>query len=203
MKQEKATPENTPVLETPRLLLRRFRKEDAKAALSIFGDAEVNTFLPWFPVKTEQEALDFLEERYFSLYRKPGGYGYAICLKDEDVPVGYLGVSPREPFDFGYGLKRQLWGNGIITEAGRAVIARVKADGLPYLTATHDRNNPRSSAVMRRLGMTYRYSYLEQWQPKNIPVVFRMYQMNFTVDPAWSYPGYWEKYPEHLTEPGL
>lgn len=32
---------------------------------------------------------------------------------------------------------------------------------------------------MKRLGMVYQYSYMEQWQPKDIPVTFRMYQMNF------------------------
>ncbi len=31
---------------------------------------------------------------------------------------------------------------------------------------------------MRNLGMVYQYSYEEQWQPKDIPVVFRMYQLN-------------------------
>ena len=31
---------------------------------------------------------------------------------------------------------------------------------------------------MRKLGMTYRYSYEELWQPKNFPVIFRMYQLN-------------------------
>lgn len=60
--------------------------------------------------------------------------------------------------------------------------AQAKADGMPFVTATHDRENPRSGAVMQRLGMRYAYSYTELWQPKNIPVVFRMYQISF--DPA-------------------
>ena len=32
---------------------------------------------------------------------------------------------------------------------------------------------------MQKLGMKYRYSYGEQWQPKNRFVIFRMYQLNF------------------------
>ena len=31
---------------------------------------------------------------------------------------------------------------------------------------------------MKRIGMSYRYSYKELWQPKNFPVIFRMYQLN-------------------------
>ena len=65
-----------------------------------------------------------------------------------------------------------------MTEAGRAVIEQVKKDGLLYITATHDKNNPRSGGVMRNVGMKYQYSYKEQWQPKNILVKFRMYQLN-------------------------
>ncbi len=39
----------------------------------------------------------------------------------------------------------------------------LRQDGIPYITATHDKNNPRSGDVMRRLGMKYCYSYEEQW----------------------------------------
>ena len=75
----------------------------------------------------------------------------------------------------------------------------LKNSGLPYITATHDVNNPRSGAVMKKLGMTYKYSYLEQWQPKNIPVTFRMYQRNFDEN-AQTYMEYWNKYQEHFVE---
>ena len=64
--------------------------------------------------------------------------------------------------DLGYGLRREFWRRGLVTEAGRAVIDRLKRDGVPYITATHDVNNPRSGEVMRRLGMRYQYSYEEQ-----------------------------------------
>ena len=54
--------ENTPTLLTPRLILRRFTPEDAPALFALLRDEEVNTFLPWFPVKTLEEAqqLSFL-----------------------------------------------------------------------------------------------------------------------------------------------
>ena len=64
--------------------------------------------------------------------------------------------------DLGYGLRREFWRRGLVTEAGRAVIDQLKRDGVPYITATHDVNNPRSGEVMRRLGMRYQYSYEEQ-----------------------------------------
>lgn len=49
----------------------------------------------------------------------------------------------------------------------------------PDIAATHDINNPESGKVMRAIGMKCRYSCGELWQPKNIPIAFRMHQLNF------------------------
>ena len=46
---------------------------------------------------------------------------------------------------------------------------QLRKDGVLFITATHDVNNPRSGAVMRAIGMKYCYSYEEQWQPKDFP----------------------------------
>lgn len=193
---------NTPVLETERLILRRFTKEDAEAVFLIYSDKEVNTYLPWFPLKTMEEAEAFLEERYLRIYEEPQGYRYAVCLKEDPAPIGYINVSMDESRDFGYGLRKEFWHRGIVTEGGRAVIGQLKKDGLPYITATHDINNPRSGQVMKRLGMEYQYTYKEQWQPKDIPVRFRMYQMNLDGNRERVYRGYWDRYPEHEVEKG-
>ena len=53
---------------------------------------------------------------------------------------------------------------------------------------------------MRNIGMKYQYSYEEQWQPKNIPVVFRMYQLNFDNNYEFVYKEYWNKYKNHFIE---
>lgn len=61
----------------------------------------------------------------------------------------------EEPHDLGYGLRKEFWHKGIATEAGKAVVELVRKDGVPYITATHDRNNPKSGNVMRKVGMKY------------------------------------------------
>ena len=83
------------------------------------------------------------------------------------------------------------------------MIAQVKKDGLPYITATHDRNNPRSGGVMRNVGMKYQYSYEEQWQPKNILVTFRMYQLNLDGEKGRVYKKYWDSSDVHFIEAGI
>ena len=72
--------------------------------------------------------------------------------------------------------------------------------GIPYITATHDVNNPRSDNVMKNIGMTYRYSYEELWQPKNFKVIFRMYQLNFDGQNERVYQKYWSQSANHFIE---
>lgn len=185
--------ENTPTLQTERLILRRFVPGDAGALFSLLRDEEVNTFLPWFPLTTPEEAERFLQERFFAYYDKPSAYRYALCLREDDIPIGYICLSNDESHDFGYSLKKEFWHRGLVTEGARAVVERIRAAGYPYITATHDVHNPRSGGVMKNLGMTYRYSYVEQWQPKNIPVTFRMYQVNLDGCTGRVYREYWEQ----------
>lgn len=191
---------NTPMLETERLILRKFTENDLEALFLILKDEEVNRFLPWFPMKNLEETLEFYEERYAAQYAKPQGYAYAICLKEDDIPIGYIKVDMEENHDFGYGLRKEFWHRGIVTEAGKAVVEQVKKDGLTYITATHDKENPRSGNVMKKLGMKYCYSYEERWQPKDITVIFRMYQLNFDGNDDRVYKKYWYQYENHFVE---
>ena len=194
------TMKNTPTLETERLILRKFTEEDMEALFLILKDEEVNRFLPWYPMKNLEETKAFYAERYAAKYAQPQAYAYAICLKSDNVPIGYIKVDMEEHHDFGYGLRKEFWHKGIVTEAGKAVIEQVKKDGLPYITATHDRNNPRSGGVMQNVGMKYRYSYEEQWQPKDFPVIFRMYQLNFDGRDDFVYKKYWNLHENHFVE---
>lgn len=194
---------NTPALETRRLVLRAFTERDLDALFLIPRDKEANRFLPWYPVESLEETKAFYEGRYAPLYALPRAYAYAICLKEDGYPIGYINVSMEEHHDLGYGLRKEFWHRGIATEAARAVIEQVKRDGMPFVTATHDRNNPRSGGVMRNVGMRYRYSYEEQWQPKDIPVVFRMYQLNLDGVESRVYRGYWDNSTVRFVEKGV
>lgn len=190
-------------LETERLILRKFTKNDLNALYEIFCDEEVNRFLPWFPLKTMEEARTFYEKQFADKYNQKKGYYYAICLRKDNVPIGYMNVGTEDSFDFGYGLRKEFWHQGIVTEAGKAVIEQLKKDRIPYITATHDIENPRSGNVMKKLRMRYQYSYKEQWQPKNILVTFRMYQLNLDGKTDRIYKKYWENSDTHFVETDL
>ena len=71
------------------------------------------------------------------------------------------------------------------------------------ITATHDVNNPRSGAVMKKLGMTYQYSYIEYWKPKGFLVTFRMYPLNLDGQTDRVSQGHWDRYPVHFVEKNI
>lgn len=172
-------------------MLRPFSLKDAEALFDIIGDTDTNRFLPMFPPKDVGEAEEILRKRYLPDAARPNRAVYAVTLKTDGTLVGYVTVSDGESRDLGYAVHREFQGRGIATEAALAVLKAMKGSGVPYLTATHDVNNPKSGNVMRKIGMTYRYSYEELCKPKNELVVFRLYQINFDGSDD-VYRAYWD-----------
>lgn len=162
--------------------MRKFELRDADELFRILSDEEVNRFLPWFPHKTREETLRFMQDSVFADYDKAIAYRYAVILRSESRVIGYLsflGIDEKERSgDIGYGLLREYWGSGIMTEVVKALLFRLKADGFRYATATHDVQNPASGRVMQKCGMRYVRTYPEFWQPKGIWVNFNLYRID-------------------------
>lgn len=187
-------------IETERLVLRPFAEDDAEALFEILKDEEVNTFLPMFPLKNIGEAKAYIQDKHLAVTSGKVRLYHAVCLKGSNTPVGYVNISGDDSNDLGYGLRKEFWRKGICSEACIALVKMLKRSGLPYITATHDVNNPGSGKVMQAAGMEYKYSYNELWQPKNIPVTFRMYQLNLDGRKARVYKKYWNKYPHFIED---
>lgn len=185
-------------LETDRLILRKFENQDMGALYLLLKGEEENTFLPWFPVKSIEETRAFYEKRFANKE-----YCFAICLKGDHYPIGYIKADMDDSHDLGYALRKEFWHKKIVTEASKALVEQLKKDRIPYITATHDKNNPRSGGVMRQTGMKYCYSYEEQWQPKNFLVTFRMYQLNLDGQEDRVYQKYWNLHHTHFVEKNI
>lgn len=193
--EAKLTKNHIPVLTSERLILRPFTQDDIQAILNIHQDQDVNRFLPWYPLESLQQAKLFYQEHY----ENTSDYAWAICLKEDDIPIGYVHVSQEDAYDFGYGLCQSFWHQGIVSEAAKIALEWIKDhSNIPFITATHDINNPYSGAVMQKLGMKYCYSYVELWQPKNCEVTFRMYQKNFDCPQDYVYEQYKKMYPSFV-----
>ena len=206
----------TEILETERLVLRRFVPDDAEALRLMCSDERVTRFLPFETLRGAEDAARLLEEKFLSWYRRadetasslaaaaadasacdaegPLDARWAICERGSSEPGGFIEVSPGEAHDVGYALRRESWGLGYAREALAAVISWARRRGYSRLTATHDIDNPRSGAVMIACGMTPRYAYRERWLPKKPEVVFCMHQIDLVCG-AEEYRGYAERWP--------
>lgn len=98
-----------PCLETKRLILRSFTEDDTDALYLLLRDQEVNTFLPWFPVKNKAEANQFYKERLAASTKRNRPIRMQICFKEDPRPIGYVTVGMVDSYDFGYTLR-----NGIL-----------------------------------------------------------------------------------------
>ena len=190
------------ILETERLVLRKLEQSDFREACKLLQDPEV--MYAYEGAFSDQEVQVWLD-KMFRRYENDGFALWAVVEKGSGELIGQCGITYQEynggwvP-EVGYLFRKEFWHKGIVTEASKALVELLKKDGIPYITATHDKNNPRSGNIMQQLGMKYCYSFKEQWQPKNILVTFRMYQLNFDGQENRIYKKYWNLYDEHFIE---
>jgi RimJ/RimL family protein N-acetyltransferase len=148
-----------PVLETPRLLLRPHRPEDAAeliAQLSVkeVADGTLNVPHPYPP----ERATEFIAEQPLR-HASGKGIAWAITWREDGRLIGGVGFALTRAHrrgELGYWVARPEWGKGIATEASRAAVEYAfSVLELHRVDAHHYVENPASGAVMRRLGMQY------------------------------------------------
>lgn len=158
-------------LRTERLLLRRWRVEDA-AALAPVLEANVGRLRGWIPARVAEPAeVAELERRLAVNVRRfddDREWRYAVVLPESGAIVGEVSLFPRteaarvalaeaDRAEIGYWLDVGVTGRGLATEAARAMLdlARRLAADAPALRAVEircDARNAPSAAVPRRLG---------------------------------------------------
>ena len=147
-------------LETPRLVLRPFVKEDARALYENWAnDPEVTKYLTWPTYQSIDTAYEILDI-WTKQYSDPTFYQWAIELKELGEPIGSISVVNRDDrvdmVEIGYCIGKNWWGQGIMTEALGAVIGFFFGEvGVQRIEAGHDPNNPASGVVQSKCGMKY------------------------------------------------
>jgi [ribosomal protein S5]-alanine N-acetyltransferase len=109
------------ILQTPRLLLRRFTEADAVLLLQLNSNPEVLKYLHEPLLKTEEQALQVLQNIILPQYKNNLGR-WAIHLKSTNEFIGWCGLKylvDTDEIDLGYRLMQQFWGNGYAFEAAK------------------------------------------------------------------------------------
>jgi Acetyltransferases, including N-acetylases of ribosomal proteins len=148
-------------LETNRLILRRFVKEDAVAMYKNWAsDNEVTKYLTW-PTHSSLEISQCVTEDWLHSYSNQNYYQWAIVLKDNgDEPIGCISVvnmnEKVSAAHIGYCIGRSWWHQGITSEALKAVMDFLfDVVEVNRIEARHDPRNPNSGKVMKKCGMKY------------------------------------------------
>ena len=151
----------TQLLETDRLLLRRFTLDDAEAMYQNWAsDTEVTKYLMWPAHKSVSMSQDVLKE-WVSSYEQPTTYQWAITIKSESPePIGCIGVVHQNEAiamaHIGYCIGRKWWHQGFTSEALKAVMEFLfDTVGINRIESRHDPHNPNSGQVMKKCGMLY------------------------------------------------
>lgn len=152
--------QGTKTILTSRLILRRFRSEDADAAYRNWCSSDqVTRFLTW-PTHLNVNVTRSVIDDWVTSYQDPRSYQWAIELQELCEPIGSISVvnvdDDVDAIEIGYCLGQPWWHRGIMTEALAAVTNYFFDEvGANRVCAKHDADNPRSGAVMKACGLTY------------------------------------------------
>ena len=155
-----------PVLITDRIILRELRKEDAADLLVFRGDAEEQRFNSE-PLQTLEQSVALIEEVRGD-YAAQTGLPWALTLKSSGRVVGLFGYHHWDHYhrraDIGYDLARELWGQGLATEALTAAIRFGFSEmQLNRIEAQTIADNEPSTRLLGRLGFALEGTRRSYW----------------------------------------
>jgi RimJ/RimL family protein N-acetyltransferase len=146
------------LIETERLLVRRFRRADAVPLAEYRSDPEVARYQSWDAPFTLLRAETAVANFIASDPDKAGWFQYAIERQADRVLIGDVAVHLHDNLmqaEIGFTLAVPYQKQGFATEAVRAVLDRLfRVQGLHKVTGECDARNVASAGLMERLGFT-------------------------------------------------
>ena len=156
------------MLETKRLILRRWEESDAESLYEYAKDPDVGPIAGWPPHKSVAESLDVIRNVF------NGAEAYAICLKSDGKAIGAIELKLNghtdlterdDECELGYWLGKSFWGQGIMPEAVREILRHAFEDlRMQKVWCAYYDGNTKSKRVQEKCGFRY------QWTTKDVDV---------------------------------
>ena len=150
------------MLETERLILRRWAESDAASLFEYAKDPDVGPIAGWPPHRSEEESLGVIRN-VFSAEEC-----YAICEKENGRAIGAISLKKNGQTDMterddecelGYWLGKPFWGRGYVPEAAREILRRAfEALGMTTVWCGYYDGNAKSKRVQEKLGFVYHHT---------------------------------------------
>ncbi|WNO54753.1 GNAT family N-acetyltransferase [Stakelama saccharophila] len=154
---------DTPVIETARLRLRRLVADDAEALYPGLSDPETMTWWSRAPLESPESTRDYLATR-----QKDGWRAWAITRNDDDHALGWVSVGEKRQggvSEIGYFLIRAAWGSGRAREAVAGVLDQLfRVEEKRRVFADTDPDNAASRGLLERLGFTPEGNLRGEWE---------------------------------------
>ena len=147
------------VIETDRLVLRRFSIDDAEFILDLLNQPSFLHFIGDKGVRTLADARDYILKGPIVSYERFGFGLYLTVLKESGIPIGICGLVKRESLedvDIGFAFLPQFWSKGYAFESASAVMAYGKsALGLNRIVGVTSADNYGSIRVLEKIGLRF------------------------------------------------
>lgn len=150
---------NFPRIETNRLLLTHLLDSDAAKVFSLFSDSRIIEFYDLEAFTKEDEARSWIH-KHRGRFENGEGIRWAIRHKEKGLLLGTCGFNAladrQHSGEIGYEISPDYWGDGIATEAVRAIIEWAFTTGLKLplrrIVARTMLNNEASAGLLKKLG---------------------------------------------------
>ena len=163
-----------PVLETPRLALRRMTEADLPDLKEILQDPKA--MYAYEGPFTDEESEAWLH-RQLIRYRDEQVGLWAVTLKESGEMIGQCGLTYQNVeigrlLEVGYLFKRRFWGHGYATEAARGCMGYAfEVMKAPKVFSIIRESNRASRAVAERNGMALDQSFVKHYRDVDMPHV--------------------------------
>lgn len=145
-------------LQTERLILRAYKKEDWERVHIYGSDADFSKYELWGP-NTLEDTHKFINEMIEQTQSNPRyKYDFAVCLKENNLLIGGCGIRRETELsqvaNLGWAIHPEFQKKGYATEAAKALIDfGLRQLKLSVIYAICDTRNAASFKVMEKLGM--------------------------------------------------
>lgn len=150
------------MLETERLILRRWQNSDAGNLYEYAKDPDVGPIAGWPPHQSIEESREIIKSVF------SGREAYAVCLKADGKAIGaielklngFTDLTDRDDeCELGYWLGKPFWGQGIIPEAVREILRHAFEDlGMSKVWCGYYDGNAKSKRVQEKCGFRYQWT---------------------------------------------
>ena len=147
----------TQTLETERLILRKYRLDDADDMFANWvTDRDVTRFWGWKPHDSIHETRELLQSWIYD-YQRDDVYHWVIEYKENTQAIGYIYLNEFENEEchasVHYLLSKKYWNKGFMSEACARVLGFAFGEiGLSKVFSRHHELNPASGRVLGKCG---------------------------------------------------